>query len=1065
MRYFISALLSLMLFFNVSAQTTKTIYTCPMHPEVQQAKPGKCPKCGMTLVPKKVAVKAPAKKQPTKPVKPAPTTATPKPAPKANTEVSSADKTGSARDTIYTCPIHPEVVSDKPGDCPKCGMHLVPKQKAEPPKSSAVYTCPMHPEVVSDKPGKCPKCGMDLVRKETDMSAEHDMNAHESEKDSFDFGNNLVYTPFKHFAIPVLQPTPASSTVAIGKIANKEGDITNKIIPAANSGIHLPAGATGAKTVIYHLYITDTTVNYSGRKRKAVAVNGQIPAPPLVFTLGDTALIYVHNNGDKPSAVHWHGVQLANRMDGVPNLTQLKIPPHTTHIYKFPVVQTGTYWYHSHFELQEQQGLYGALIFNKRTEPDIPTIPVVLSDWSDLKPETINRYLHNANDWFAIKKNTVQSYGEAIKAGAFGIKVKNEWLRMSAMDVSDVYYERFLMNGKPNSTLSNFKAGDQVRLRLINGGASSYFWIHFSGSKLKVIANDGNDVMPVEVDRLIIGVSETYDVIVTLPENKKYELVATPEDRTKFASMWLGSGEEVSAKKLGRLDYFAGMKMMNSMMKMNGDMKPMAMEMSLQKMDMNKVMYPEMQTGETTEDLHQHGATMNSGTMNGVTEKYSCPMHPEVVSDKPGKCPKCGMDLVKQKQADMPAKYSCPMHPEVVSDKPGKCPKCGMDLVKQKPTETQAKYSCPMHPEVVSDKPGKCPKCGMDLTLTNGDSSHEMATQNGITTLNYDMLQSPHNTELKQGNWRDLRFVLEGNMNRYVWTLDNKTVGESDKIIIKKGENLRIILHNNSMMRHPMHLHGHDFRTLNRYGKNSPLKNVIDILPMETDTLEFHASEDGDWFFHCHILYHMMSGMGRVFSYANSASNPEIANPAKANSNLKKDDRMFHFMVQNDFATNGNDGMLMYANTRWSFQGEWRAGYVAHHGYEIETHFGRYLGKMQWLLPYVGVDFRYRRGHSGEKNIFGQMSTKDSRQVFHAGIQYTLPMLLVADGSVDHTGNVRLQISREDIPITRRARAMFMVNSDREYMVGAKYIITRHLAPSVHYDVDMGWGVGVTVSY
>lgn len=934
MKYLIATCLAFLTFFYANAQTNKTIYTCPMHAEVQQEKPGSCPKCGMNLEAKKLSSE------------------------------KKADTTHRQHDGHQ--------------------------------KKEAVYSCPMHPEVKSDKPGKCSKCGMDLVKKEQTATHTSHTNMGHVKKDSFDFGHNKAYTPFNRFVIPVLQPTAPDANVPVGTITNKEGDISNKPIEAAHAGIHFPEGTAGTKTVRYDLYITDTMVNFSGKKRKAIAVNGQLPAPPLVFTIGDTALIYVHNNANEPSAVHWHGVQLANRMDGVPYLTQLEIPPHTTYIYKFPVVQSGTYWYHSHFKLQEQQGLYGALIFNKRTEPDIPTIPIVLSEWSDLKPEVIHRYLHNANDWFAIKKNTVQSYGEAIGHKALGTKLKNEWLRMNAMDVSDVYYERFLINGKSTHSLSQFKAGDKVRLRLINGGASSYFWVSFAGGKLQVIANDANDVMPVEVDRLIISVSETYDVIVTIPDNKKYELLITPEDRTKYASLWLGDGEAVPAAKMGKLNYFAGMKMMNSMMKMNGDMKPMGMNMSLQKMDMNTVMYPEMQNNNS---MQGHDHSQHTMPDSGATDQ---------------------------------ATYTCPMHPEVKSDKPGKCPKCGMDLV-----------------------PAKAPEhAGMNMPAAKG-----------ITTLNYDMLQSPHNTNLPAGNWRELKFVLEGNMNRYVWTLDNKTVGESDKILIKKGENLRIILYNNSMMRHPMHLHGHDFRTLNKYGDNSPMKNVIDILPMETDTLEFHAGEDGDWFFHCHILYHMMSGMGRVFSYEASAPNPEIPNPAKAYRNLQKDDRMFHLMAQNDFASNGNDGMLMYANTRWAFQGEWRVGYTPHHGYEIETHFGRYVGKMQWLFPYVGVDFRYRRGHTGEKNMFGQKLTKNNRQVVHAGIQYTLPMLVVADASVDHTGNFRLQLSREDIPLTRRTRAMFMVNSDREYMVGARYIITRHLAPGVHYDSDMGWGVGLTITY
>ena len=209
----------------------------------------------------------------------------------------------------------------------------------------------------------------------------------------------------------------------------------------------------------------------------------------------------------------------------------------------------------------------------------------------------------------------------------------------------------------------------------------------------------------------------------------------------------------------------------------------------------------------------------------------------------------------------------------------------------------------------------------------------------------------------------------------------------------------------------------------------------------------------------------MMSGMGRVFSYQNRAPNPEIPDPAKAYRLFKKDDRMFHFMFQNDFASNGNDGELMYGNTRWNFQGEWRLGYTAHHGYEVETHFGRYLGKMQWLFPYVGVDWRYRKMSAGEKNLFGQTLTKDDRKVFHVGVQYRLPWLVLADASIDHTGNVRLQLMREDIPLTARLRMNLMLNSDREYMVGARYILTRLFAAGAHYDSDMGWGAGITLTY
>ena len=171
--------------------------------------------------------------------------------------------------------------------------------------------------------------------------------------------------------------------------------------------------------------------------------------------------------------------------------------------------------------------------------------------------------------------------------------------------------------------------------------------------------------------------------------------------------------------------------------------------------------------------------------------------------------------------------------------------------------------------------------------------------------------------------------------------MDNKVLSETDKILIKKGENVRITLYNNSMMRHPMHLHGHDFRILNGQGEYAPLKNVLDIMPMETDVIEFEANVDGDWFFHCHILYHMMAGMNRVFSYEDSQPNPLIPNKEKAYKKLQAESNQFHFMVQNDFATNGNDGKAMLQNTRWSFGTEWRLGYHDKHGYESETHIGQ----------------------------------------------------------------------------------------------------------------------------
>lgn len=182
--------------------------------------------------------------------------------------------------------------------------------------------------------------------------------------------------------------------------------------------------------------------------------------------------------------------------------------------------------------------MYGSLIFNKKENDvsfrkgidDLPTIPVIISEWTDYKPENIQRMLSNASDWFAIKKDATQSYAEAIREGHFKTKLTNEWKRMLAMDVSDVYYDKFLINGVPESQLSQFKAGDKVRLKISNAGASTYFWLTYAGGKITVVANDGNDVEPVEVDRLIVAVSETYDIVVTISEEGvSYELLQLPK--------------------------------------------------------------------------------------------------------------------------------------------------------------------------------------------------------------------------------------------------------------------------------------------------------------------------------------------------------------------------------------------------------------------------------------------------------------------------------------------------------------------------------------------------------
>lgn len=851
------------------------------------------------------------------------------------------------------------------------GVHVLVNGQAK-----TVWTCPMHPQIQRSGPGNCPICGMKLVKKTIRVA-------------------RPKAVPKK----PVAKP-PAKEEVK----TQPKADTTKEQHDKHDHGMEDKENAVQAdsamaedliqskvyilppKTVRYDLYVKDTMVKFTGKTRRAIAINGSIPAPALIFTEGDTAEIYLHNLLDEETSLHWHGVILPNQADGVPFLTTRRIGPGETHLYKFRVVQNGTYWYHSHSALQEQSGMYGALIFKtveetlrERSGDTIAeTLPannlfnreyvVVLSEWTDDNPMQVQRRLRTANDWFSIKKGSTQNYSEAIREGHFKTKFINEWKRMKAMDVSDVFYNKFLVNGRPMFNAPEFRSGDRIKLKVVNAGASSYFWLGYAGGKITVIGNDGNDVAPVDVDRLIISPAETFDLVVTIPDDMSYEFRATSEDRTGYSSLWLGRGHKMPAPTLPRLKYFEGMKMMNEMMNTDGTMDDMGMQMSNQTMDMNSVMYPEL-TG-----------------------------------DEPGTDSAMQTDHSGHNMNNMP---------------------------------------------------------GMSMGNTS------------IITLNYDMLRSPVKTELPDGPVKTLHFTLTGNMNRYVWTLDNKTVTESDRIMINQGEVLKLILTNNSMMRHPMHLHGHDFRVLNSQWEYSPLKNVIDIMPMETDTIEFAANQSGNWFFHCHILFHMMAGMGRVFTYVNSPVNPELPDAEEAYRKFRqhKDQNMKHLMIRAGVETNGSDGEAMLSSDRYALQGIWHLGYTPHHGYEAELNFGRYLGVNQWWFPYIGFDYHYKKEEGDEskspdyKNMFGQVSNKNDRRTFVVGVQYTMPWLLLADARVDGDGKFRFQLSREDIPLSSRLRLALMGNTDKEYMAGLKYVVSKWLALSTHYDTDMGLGAGITVTY
>lgn len=678
------------------------------------------------------------------------------------------------------------------------------------------------------------------------------------------------------------------------------------------------------KAVEYNLHVKDTVVNFTGKDKKALAINGSIPAPTLYFQVGDTAIIHVHNHlRNQQTSTHWHGLLLPNEQDGVPYLTTAPIEPKTTHTFKFPITHSGTYWYHSHTMFQEQSGLYGSIVvYPKEGKENIKEQVLVLSDWTDEKPKEVMRSLKRETDWYAIKKKSVQSWGEAVSKGGFGAKVKQSWNRMPPMDIADVYYHKFLVNGATNVNISDLKAGEKIKLRVINGSASSYFYLNFAGGEMEIVEADGVRVMPVKVNEILMATAETYDIILTIPADMKYEFQITAQDISGKSSVWLGDGMEMNAIEKPKLDYI---NMMKEMKHANMDMD---MPMDMQHSDMNM----------------DHGMKMEESAEQSMKPK---------------------------------------------------------------------------------------------------DWTYDQLMSNTPTTLPEDR------------KWREVNLNVTGNMNRYVWSFNDKPLSKEDKIIIKKGENVRFVLQNKTMMNHPLHLHGHFFRLVNQHGDYSPLKHTFNIEPMETRIIEFEANEEKDWFFHCHILYHMMSGMARVISYDDSLTNEQVPNRKMAMKHLKTEDKHWYFMGETAIHSQANYGSFSLFNNNYSIDGEWRVNWKG--DYETETHFVRYFGRKQFLKAVLGSDIRLREG--------GLENSKDNRQVFHVGMQYTLPFFVESELRLDHTGKVRFQLNREDIALTRRMRFNWMVNTDKEYLLGLKYIVTKHIALSANYDSDFGLGGGITLTY
>jgi len=519
----------------------------------------------------------------------------------------------------------------------------------------------------------------------------------------------------------------------------------------------------------FHLTIDKTLVNVTGEPYYAKTVDGMLPGPTLIWQEGDEVTIHVTNNLSVSSSIHWHGIILPYQMDGVPGISFNGIAAGETFTYKFTVNQNGTYWYHSHSGFQEQTGLYGSIIiYPKEKDPveyDREHI-MLLSDFSNEKPSAIYRNLKLSADYYNFNQRTVGDFLSEVKKEGFieAFKRREIWneKRMSDRDLADVtaYTYTYLMNGQaPWARFQAlFKKGEKIRLRFINASSMTFFDIRIPGIKMTVVATDGGNVQPVEVDEFRIGVAETYDVIVE------------PKEETAYA---------IFAQSIGRSGYALG--------NLTPDVRQLA---KIPKMDKRQALT--LEDMGMTKDVSKMRSVKTSGQISANVMKKPIPV------------------------TKLPIRWGVG-------------------------TTMRA-----MNPQYRLNDPG--------VGLRN----------NGRKVLTYADLRSLNSTKNEKYPDRQIVLHLTGNMDRYMWSINGIPYSQSQPLKFYYGERLRITYINDTMMNHPMHLHGmwSDLES----GDDNHLVRKHTIVSQPGSKISFRVTVDarGAWAYHCHLLYHLTDMFRKV---------------------------------------------------------------------------------------------------------------------------------------------------------------------------------------------------------
>jgi len=523
----------------------------------------------------------------------------------------------------------------------------------------------------------------------------------------------------------------------------------------------------------FELYIGQTPVNITGRPRTGLTVNGSLPGPLLRWREGDTVTLRVRNRLAQDTSIHWHGILLPSDMDGVPGLSFAGIAPGGDYRYRFTLRQSGTYWYHSHSGLQEQAGVYGAIVIEPR-EPEVHRYQrdhvLLFSDWSDESPQALLATLKKQSDAFNYHKRTLGDFIDDVaqKGWSNTVDERLAWarMRMSPTDLADISGATYtyLLNGQPpdGNFTCLFQPGETVRLRLINASAMTYFDFRIPGLALTVIAADGLPVTPVTVDELRIAVAETYDVLVSVGDLPAYTLFAQSMDRSGYARGTL-------ARAVG-------------------------LQAPVPELDPRPVLsMADMGHGAMASMDHSNMAGMDHSSMAGMDHSAMAPMQ---------------------------------QHPASETDNP---------LVDMQT----------MAPRANLDDPG--------IGLRG----------NGRRVLTYADLRSPYPDPDGREPSRDIELHLTGHMERFAWSFDGIKFSDAAPLHLAYGERVRITLVNDTMMTHPIHLHGLWSDLEDEHGRFLVRKHTVDIPPGSRRSYRVSADTPGRWAYHCHLLYHMETGMFR----------------------------------------------------------------------------------------------------------------------------------------------------------------------------------------------------------